>query len=270
MTQEEKAKAYDKAVKKAEILYKVSEPMSSCNVIIETIFPELAESKDEQIRKGLIALLKFGLEDCNAIAPGYNITKEEAITWLENQNEHKNSVVDFKAKDWYVSKVDDKIHNIYHSVDKVKSKFHEGDWIVGANNVCKIISLNNELNCYIAVTTNNEEVKIPYYFDDEQGHMCSYHLWSIEDAKEGDVLANDYHILILKELAYDWSSNGTPNSVKAYCDIKPNGSFEIGKDNWCFCGTLHIHPATKEQRDLLFQKMKEEGYEWDAEKKEIN
>ncbi len=31
----------------------------------------------------------------------------------------------------------------------------------------------------------------------------------------------------------------------------------------------NIHPATKEQRDLLFQKMEEAGYEWDGEKKEL-
>ena len=263
MTQEEKAKAYDKAVKKAEILYKVSEPMSSCNVIIETIFPELAESKDEQIRKGLIALLKFGLEDCSAIAPGYNITKEEAITWLENQNEHKNSVVDFKAKDWYVSKIDGKIHNIYHSVDKVKSKFHEGDWIVGANNVCKIISLNNELNCYIAVTTNNEEVKIPYYFDDEQGHMCSYHLWSIEDAKDGDVLASGEIIFIFNKIHGVW--------IDCHCSLHRDGSFyeeDYGLMNIKY--GKEVYPANKEQRDLLFKKMNEAGHEWDAEKKEIN
>ena len=30
-----------------------------------------------------------------------------------------------------------------------------------------------------------------------------------------------------------------------------------------------VKPATKEQRDLLFQKMKEAGYEWDADKKEL-
>lgn len=35
-------------------------------------------------------------------------------------------------------------------------------------------------------------------------------------------------------------------------------------ENW-----LKIQSATKEQRDLLFQKMKEAGYEWDAEKKEL-
>ena len=93
--------------------------------------------------------------------------------------------------------------------------------------------------------------------------------WSIKDAKPGDVLANDHHILILKELVYDWSSNGTPYSVKAYCGIKPNGNFELGKENWCFCGTLHMRPATSEERDLLFAKMREAGYTWDEKKKEL-
>ena len=31
----------------------------------------------------------------------------------------------------------------------------------------------------------------------------------------------------------------------------------------------NIHPATKEQRDLLFAKMQEAGYEWDDGKKEL-
>ena len=47
--------------------------------------PELKESEDERIRKGIIALIEFGLDDKSAIAPGYNITKEEAIAWLEKQ-----------------------------------------------------------------------------------------------------------------------------------------------------------------------------------------
>ena len=33
--------------------------------------------------------------------------------------------------------------------------------------------------------------------------------------------------------------------------------------------TCNLHPATKEQRNLLFQKMKDAGYEWDVEKKEL-
>ena len=53
--------------------------------------PELKESEDERIRKGIIALIEFGLDDKSAIAPGYNITKEEAIAWLEKQGEQKQT-----------------------------------------------------------------------------------------------------------------------------------------------------------------------------------
>lgn len=45
------------------------------------------ESEDERIRKALIALLKFSLEDGSAIAPGFNETKEQALAWLEKQGE---------------------------------------------------------------------------------------------------------------------------------------------------------------------------------------
>lgn len=147
-----------------------------------------------------------------------------------------------------------------------KFKFKVGDWIVQNDNgtvsqITKTINGKDEYGEYRAYEHTNG-----YFaacFENE------YHLWTIKDAKDGDVLANDHHILILKELVYDWSSNGTPYSVKAYCGIKPNGNFEIGKDNWCFCGTLHIHPATKEQHDLLFAKMKEAGYQWNVDKKEL-
>ena len=40
----------------------------------------------------------------------------------EKQGEQKPPVIDFNANDWYVSKVDGKIHNIYYSVDKIEQK----------------------------------------------------------------------------------------------------------------------------------------------------
>lgn len=46
---------------------------------------------------------------------------------------------------------------------------------------------------------------------------------------------------------------------------KPSYDLRI-RDNMHF---NEVYPATKEQRDLLFQKMKEVGYEWDSEKKEL-
>lgn len=47
-----------------------------------------------------------------------------------------------------------------------------------------------------------------------------------------------------------------------HCD----GEFEVTQ---CYHYIKGAHPATKEQRDLLFQKMKEASYEWDAEEKEL-
>lgn len=159
------------------------------------------------------------------------------------------------------SKKEEKVDNqkCVKSVYDVEPKFKAGDWIVFTNgNVERIISVGT----------------YGYTFDDGDYLLhdkCDKdaHLWNIQDAKNGDVLANDHHILILKELVYDWSSNRTPYSLKAYCGIKPNGNFEIGKDNWSFCGILHIQPATKEQRDTLFAKMKEAGYAFNFEEKEL-
>ena len=64
--------------------------------------------------------------------------------------------------------------------------------------------------------------------------------WSLYEPYEGHV---HYHALLIND---DFSDKGT-------CCIYIND----------------LKPATKEQRDLLFAKMKDAGYEWDVEKKEL-
>ena len=151
------------------------------------------------------------------------------------------------------------------SIDEIKPKFKVSDWVVNNNSggVCQVTEIRDDEYCLWPLDAEIVGYLRIIDVDNE------YHLWSIKDAKSGDMLANDHHILILKELVYDWYSNGIPDSVKAYCGIKPSGNFEIGKDNWCFCGTLHIHPATKEQRDTLMKAMADAGYIFDFEKKEL-
>lgn len=137
-------------------------------------------------------------------------------------------------------------------VDKVEQKFKVGDFI--ANDYClgKVIEITNDA----------------YLLDTGQGIPFSYehnaHLWSINDAKNGDVLVNGSNIFIFHFL------NDT--RLMGYCHVNiDNGRFydDLGK-NECFCLIDGIvTPATKEQRDLLFQKMKEAGYKWDSEKKEL-
>ena len=104
-------------------------------------------------------------------------------------------------------------------------------------------------------------------------HESRYHLWTIEDAKDGDVLLFEgYYNSIVLFQGIGINGKGRIN-YHCKCDLG-NYSFGVQGDMACL-GTIekdaeHYHPATKEQRDLLFQKMKEEGYEWDANKKKLN
>ena len=59
-----------------------------------TLIPELKESEDERIRKDIIALIKFGLNDGSAVSPGSHTTKEEALAYLEKQKEQKPAIYD--------------------------------------------------------------------------------------------------------------------------------------------------------------------------------
>jgi CRISPR/Cas system Type II protein with McrA/HNH and RuvC-like nuclease domain len=81
MTQEEKAKAYDEALEKARQLcaYPTSKPFISD---LQDLFPELAESEDERIRKALIKYLD-ALDDDEI---RYGVSFKDMRTWLEKQS----------------------------------------------------------------------------------------------------------------------------------------------------------------------------------------
>lgn len=187
-----------------------------------------------------------GVKVCiNNVETGLFISQAEYDEWVD-------SMFDEMIK----SKNDEKI------TYKVAPRFKVGDWIVGSNSMYKVVSLNDELSCYMVIDVNNEKIKIPYYFDCGPNHMCSYHLWTIRDARDGDVLVyqnGDTEIIMIFKSERD--------SFHAYTH------FHVFDNNYgvnisCVC-CIGAHPATKEQRDILFAKMKEAGYEWDADKKEL-
>lgn len=86
--------------------------------------------------------------------------------------------------------------------------------------------------------------------------------FTIQDAKDGDVLAwDDSKCIALFKNIYDEDSFNSHGFV-GHC----TGTFE---SRLSYHDIKGAHPATKEQRDLLFEKMHKAGYEWDAEKKEL-
>ena len=85
MTQEEKAKRFDEALEQLKGLIEGTRE-DKCAIIKEDIidiFPELAESEDERIRKDIIVLVKDWWDRVNKD----NIsTKEQMLAWLEKQS----------------------------------------------------------------------------------------------------------------------------------------------------------------------------------------
>lgn len=241
----------------------------STKAVLESILSELKESEDERIRKEILDYCKNKAEKYPNDPKYKNIsawiawlekqkTSEEALQYLK-ENHSPSEISDFQnAMNIATAKAYDKgmkdgleKQGEQKPTDKVEPKFKVGDYVVG-----KYIS------GYIS------EVRDDCYLLDYQGFLIdkqdNYHLWTIQDAKDGDVLADGNFPFIFKRI-------DSMQRTYAYCGINGHGNFsaetesELGEWTWM----QDIKPATKEQRDLLFQKMKEAGYEWDADKKDL-
>ena len=266
--------------------------------------PELAESKDDRIRKEL----------CKAI---WNyIPYEKAhkyIAWLEKQYEQKpimnipsrevifsiwdlgndwkeltggcistefGTQLEYIQKHWYESEyylkekqskketICDKCkkehpshfcqditalgrcaleHNIANNGEQ---KFHEGDWIVdNCGYVWKIERITNRFYTLKGIKEDESQSTIEWI--DKTAH-----LWTINDAKDGDVLAskNGNEILIFRKL-------DSSTSFSSYYNINKKGEF--GWSNRSFI------PATKDQCYTLMKAMDDAGYIFDFEKKKL-
>ena len=139
----------------------------------------------------------------------------------------------------------------------IKPKFHEGDWVVdNCGYVWKIEGILNQF--YILEGVEGGESRPTIEWVDK-----TFHLWSIADAKDGDILATDKgSVFIYAKVLY--------NKPYAYCGVDKFGVFKDNclENNWT--NSLdNITPATREQRDALMKAMKDAGYTFDFEKKEL-
>ena len=146
--------------------------------------------------------------------------------------------------------------------DKVEPKFQNGQWIVWQNKCYKV----NYNGCgYELVDQNGLSTSLEYGTVDE-----SAHLWTIEDAKDGDVLVCKGDIKYSNGIKYEkiclfnnldnafFTLTKTSNYKEEY-DIDVNIDYP---DN--------IVPATKEQKEILFMAMKEAGYEWSDKNRKLS
>ena len=240
---EEKAKAYDEAIERANDILKGYNPKEGSKATINYIFPQLKEkeSEDERIRKFLIKWIQD-----NYYHGTTEIPTKTLIAWLEKQGEQK-----------HINDTDEAIVKAVKDtsiLDMVEPKFHEGDWVVDSQGLTHQIERVVE---NVTTHTFGYDIVGGGYFNNDNE---SVHLWTIQDAKDGDVLREDSCTFIIERMNPD-------GTAIVYCCLFDDGDFDLGS-------TLSFDidstkPATKEQRDFFFQKMKEKSYEWNAEKKEL-
>lgn len=230
-TIEEKAIAYDEALDKSIEFYTLCKKCGAKDTtdFLESIFPELVESENNRIRKEIISALKWA---------NHKGVYDKHIAWLEKQGENvdnENKADDFKFE--------------------LNFDFSVGQWIVACGKKIFLITKIDGFNVTL-IDTNGDE----YVFD--VSSLKDARLWTIKDAKDGDVLVDDNNNIGLYRKEQDgldvWASY-----IYLGCDNRLYG-FSMGG----YHSIKNTKPATKEQSDLLFQKMKAKGYEWDAEKKE--
>lgn len=256
---------------------------------LEDIFPELAESEDERIRKALIRL--FQAESTESFG---EFTNKQFIAWLEKQCKEKTVAVDIDQMvddfsrqeikgygipsmievDAYRKGISDVIalhnkrfkcstnDNCSKLLNKDKTlnnlpKFKVGDWLCAneLNNYANLIEVIGIVDIFgkerYTVSRDYDSNLDLVEFDFIEKY---YHLWTIQDAKDGDVLMSRAPFIYGKQCSY-----GGLNWF--------NGKF-VKASNYMFTDSP-VHPATKEQCDLLFSKIKDAGYEWNIEKKEL-
>lgn len=250
---------------------------------LENIFPEL-KNEDEIIRKWLIWYFRQYRIDGMEVVYANSLKVDDILAWIEKQrkkqdksalevwkdmrlevyqqasgNRHEPNYSDDTTKMFSLNDIDEIIEKISEQShnDKIEPKFHKGAWVVSEVNG----SVYQIKNCIENVTNHK------YGYDLTNGKYISsreinnYHLWTINDVKSGDVVVSGKTIVLIRE-----KRNKSFDSICAYIgeddDFIPHTQF-----NWEARSTWH--PATEEQYELLFNKMREAGYKLNNDKKRL-
>ena len=220
---------YKKALERASKL-RVQNPFDTVSQMMEHVFPELQESEGEKIKKEIISALKWA---------NHKGVYDKHIAWLE--------------------KISEQSHN-----DKAEPKFKIGDWCID-NEDDTIFQIVKVLDNTYTYKTNEGSVYSCTHYSLENDAR----LWTIEDARIGDVLFCNENVKYSNGVKYErlYLFNNLDN---AFFTLTKTSD---GAENYAFNVNIdypdNTVPATKEQRDTLFKVMHEVGYMWDTKNKEL-
>lgn len=127
------------------------------------------------------------------------------------------------------------------SIIKDKSVFKVGDWII-RNNTKDVFLIKSTVQEYVTLEDTKGTIYTPCLAPSED----EYHVWTIEDVNEGDILSTKDDIFIFSH--DNKKTIGIPKScwnIKGYSKLK--FEFEFPTDD--------VHPATKEECNKLKEVM---------------
>ena len=169
-------KKYNDALERARDLTSNQNCSAYDKILIEKIFPELKDDEEDEntdIKKALIDYFQqYKEQEDYGIKTFYGLATENILEWLENQGTPKD--IDMSGLK--------------------PSDLKPGSWIVhNTFGTCKIVNLKETIfgSGYDVVSCNDG---IPHFIDFD--HLSDCHLWTIHDAKNGDVLVNGSNIFI--------------------------------------------------------------------------
>lgn len=299
LTIEEKANRYDKAIEIAKSKIKNDKNHVLYEDDVIEIFPELKEDKNESIRKWFIEYFQGckseGIEEFDV-----GVKVDDIIDWLEKQHDDKDiSLLEVKAKAYddakermsyaynqnrvpigFISEIFPNL-NYYDNQDnklkgksaleairekrvdnanKIELKFKIGDWVVFMNKHQSIYQIEKiEDGYYILRHTHGGTFRVCILHDE------NLRLWTIKDAKDGDILVS------ISNQPFIYNGKITEITIGAYCGLNVYGVFVVEKylkeSNWS-CND-NIKPATNEQREILIKEIHKANFKWDANKKEL-
>lgn len=158
--------------------------------------------------------------------------------------------------------------NEQKSADKIKPRFKVGDWIVRGDIIAQILNIQEQY--YVGLDINGKDFVSSRFLNGDK-----IHLWTINDAKDGDVLALSWledknlweKIIIFKKYHSEGIKGFNMPCIEGYGITFKNGKIAFTEKVPYYFKTwaCNLYPVTKEQRDLLFQKIKETGYKWNTE-----
>ena len=239
------------------------------------------EDNDEKIKTAILNHLKIIWGNCQDDICGIHV--EDAIDWIEKQGKQTSLQTNERAWLYLVSEVltwkdgigqylDDprvqelakklcnkyaqKLYNLSvisnssntgkinkKSADKIEPKFKVGDWVVfvKSKSVCQVEKIEN---CeYTLRHVLGSSLCLSFYNEN------LIREWTLQDAKDGDILATSAGAFIYN------GNDGGGSCPGSYCGINTLGNLQKGTEHhWT---GKKVYPATKEQHDILYQKIKE-------------